>query len=246
MLLRQNRITLSVKSASFIGGQSKQNSSPPPPPPPLKLKMPATSKSLLFLSLLLLSSTLSHSFFSNYHTLFSLSHSLISRVAALRAARGDVEGAARARDLARVIERGLGLGFYKYAWSLGWDYARNYAWNDAMSFRDLGGVVSDLNELLGVLRELGRLSSDAERVAWVGRNYKNALRVSRSLFSRLLKVFRRPGPLRDMVLGLQREVVDGDLLRDCIELGTGDLKGLIQIVKDIALQYASAAPRSEL
>lgn len=148
--------------------------------------------SLLFLSLLLLSSsTLSHSFFSNYHTLFSLSHSLISRVAALRAARGDVEGAARARDLARIIERGLGLGFYKYAWSLGWDYAKNYAWNDAMSFRDLGGVVSDLNELLGVLRELNRVRSDAERVAWVGQNYKNALRVSRSLFSRLLKAFRR-------------------------------------------------------
>lgn len=49
-----------------------------------------------------------------------------------------------------------------------------------------------------------------------------------------------------MVLSLQKEVVEGDLLRDCIELGTGDLKGLIQIVKEIALQYVSAAPRSEL
>lgn len=88
-----------------------------------------------------------------------------------------MEGAARARALARNLERGLGLGFYKYAWNMGWDYARNYAWNDATSFRELGGVVSDLNYLLGFLSD--------------GRNYKEALRVSQSLFARLLKVFSR-------------------------------------------------------
>lgn len=152
--------------------------------------MPATPKSLLFVSLLLLSSTLSHSF-TNYYTLFSLSHSLISRVAALRAARGDVEGAARARALARNFERGLGLGLYKYAWTVGWDFMKNYAWNGPTSFRDLGGVVSDLNELLGVLSEFSGVRSDAERAAWVGRNYNNALRVSKSLFARLLNVFSR-------------------------------------------------------
>lgn len=152
--------------------------------------MPATPPSLLFISLLLLSSTLSHSFFSNYHSLFSLSHSLTSRVATLRAARGDVEGAERARTLSHNLERGLGLGFYKFAWNVGWDYIKNYAWRDTMSFQNLGGVVSDLNELLGALYELNRIRSDAERVAWVGRNYKDALRVSQSLFARLLKVFR--------------------------------------------------------
>lgn len=139
--------------------------------------MAVSPKSLLFLSLLLLSSTVSQSFFSNYHALFSLSHSQISRVAALRAARGDVEGAERARALARNLERGLGLGFYKYAWSMGWDYVKNYAWSDAASFRELGGVVTDLNSLLGFLSD--------------GRNYREALRVSQSLIARLLKVFSR-------------------------------------------------------
>ncbi|XP_042011268.1 uncharacterized protein LOC121759669 [Salvia splendens] len=207
--------------------------------------MPATPKPLLFLSLLLLSSTLSHSFFSNYYNLFSLSHSLLSRVAAQRTSRGDVEGAARARALARTFEPG-GLGLYKSAWNFGWDFLKNYAWSDAASFHDIGGVVTDLNELLGILNELSRIRSDAERLAWAGRNYKNALRVSKSIFNLLLNVFRRSGPLRDIVLSLQKEVVEGDLLRDCIELGAGDLKGLVQIVKDIALQYFPAAPRNEL
>ncbi|EYU28142.1 hypothetical protein MIMGU_mgv1a014598mg [Erythranthe guttata] len=150
-----------------------------------------TKKSFLFLSLLVLSSTLTNSFLlSNYHTLFSLSHSLTSRVATLRSARGDYEGAARARALARNLERGLGVGFYKFALNVGWDYVKNYAWRDTMSFGTLGGLLSDLNELLGSLSELNRINSDAERLAWVSRNYKNALRVSKSLFSRLLEVFR--------------------------------------------------------
>ncbi|XP_057764269.1 uncharacterized protein LOC130985348 [Salvia miltiorrhiza] len=84
-------------------------------------------------------------------------------------------------------------------------------------------------------------------MAWAGRSYKNALRVLKSLFARLLEVFRRSGPLRDIVLSLQKEVVEGDLLRDCVELGAGDLKGLVQIVKDITRQYfPAAASRSEL
>lgn len=48
------------------------------------------------------------------------------------------------------------------------------------------------------------------------------------------------------MLSLQKEVVEGELLRDCIELGTGDLKSLLQVFKDVASQYASAAPRNEL
>lgn len=45
---------------------------------------------------------------------------------------------------------------------------------------------------------------------------------------------------------LQKEVVEGELLRDCLELGSDDLKGLIQIVKDIALQYSSTSRNTEL
>ena len=32
------------------------------------------------------------------------------------------------------------------------------------------------------------------------------------------------------------EVVEGGLLRDCLELGSNDLKGLIQVIKDMLLQ----------
>lgn len=33
---------------------------------------------------------------------------------------------------------------------------------------------------------------------------------------------------------MEREVVQGDLLRDCLELGGNDLKGLLQILKGLA------------
>ena len=45
---------------------------------------------------------------------------------------------------------------------------------------------------------------------------------------------------------LQKEVVEGELLRDCLELGSGDLKALIQIVKDIVLQYSPTSQNNEL
>lgn len=45
------------------------------------------------------------------------------------------------------------------------------------------------------------------------------------------------GPIREVVEAVQRELVDGDLLRDCLEVGSNDLKGLIQIIKDFVLQY---------
>ncbi|CAA0832394.1 Unknown protein [Striga hermonthica] len=209
--------------------------------------MTAAPPSLLLLSLLLISSPLSHAlFFSNYQSLFSLSHSLISRVATLRLARGDFVGAERARTLARNIERFTGLGFYKFAWNVGWEYVRNYAWGDAASFRTLGGLISDLNELLGALYELNRIDSDAERVAWMGRNYKKALGLSKSIFARLLTVFRQSGPLREAVEVLQQEVLEGGLLKDCLELGSDDLKGLIQVVKDIAFQYSSGSSKTDL
>ncbi|KAL6574142.1 hypothetical protein OROHE_001684 [Orobanche hederae] len=209
--------------------------------------MAAAPKCLFLLSMLLLYSPLCHSFFfSNYHTVFSLSHSLISRVATLRDARGDREGAARARVLAHNLGRWMGLGFYKFAWNMGWDYMKNYAWRDTLSFQTLGGVLSDLNELLGALYELNRIQSDSERMAWVGRNYKNALRVSKSLFVRLLTVFRQSGPLREVVETLQKEVMEGDLLRDCLELGSDDFKDLIQILRNITLRFSPDSPRTDL
>lgn len=40
---------------------------------------------------------------------------------------------------------------------------------------------------------------------------------------------------------LQKEVVDGDLLKDCLELGANDLKGLIMVFKDISSKYTSTS-----
>ncbi|PSR98661.1 Transposase for transposon Tn4430 like [Actinidia chinensis var. chinensis] len=133
------------------------------------------------------------------------------------------------------------MGFWSLAWSLAWD-VRNFAWSDAASF-ELLGAVSDANELLRYLSELGRVESDAQTVEWVGRNYRTTLRVSMSLLQRLLNFFGQSGLLRE-VETVQKEVVERDLLRDCLERGSNDLKGLVQIFKYIALQY-SCSDRSE-
>ncbi|XP_058202275.1 uncharacterized protein LOC131316832 [Rhododendron vialii] len=203
---------------------------------------------LLFTLSLLTTPQPSHSLsYTQLQTLHSLALSLTTRVANLRASRGDLAGSDRARLIVRKLESGMGmgLGFWAASWSLGWDYVRNYAWRDAASF-DLLGVVSDANELLSSLNDLSQMESEAQRVDWVMRNYRSALRVSKSLFHRLLKVFSQSGPLRKVVETVQREVVEGDLLRDCLELGSNDLKGLIQVFKDIALQYSSTSGRSDL
>ncbi|KAL6992330.1 hypothetical protein U1Q18_010436 [Sarracenia purpurea var. burkii] len=183
--------------------------------------------------------------YTQFQTLYSLAHSLMMRVSNLRASRGDLAGSDRARLIAGKLERGMGLGFWGAMWSVGWDYVRNYAWRDAASF-ELVGIVSDANELLRSLNELTRMESDAEKVEWVSRNYRNALRVSRSLFQRLLRVFSRSGPLREVVVTVQKEVVEGDLLRDCLELGSKDLTGLIQIFKDIVLQFSNSDRSDDL
>ncbi|XP_015167912.1 uncharacterized protein [Solanum tuberosum] len=206
---------------------------------------------LLFLFFLLLSKPppcSSFSFpFSNYHAVLSLSHSLFSRVANLRETRGDYDGASRARSIARKLENGMGIGFWKVMWNVGWDYARNYAWRDATSF-EMFGAFSDLNEILRGLSDFSSVSSDRERVKWMNRNYENLFRVSKSLFGKFRKVFRQPqGPVKEVMETLQKEVLEGDLLKDCLELGSTDLKGLITVLKDISSKYTSTfSTRAEL
>lgn len=53
------------------------------------------------------------------------------------------------------------------------------------------------------------------------------------------------GALRDVIETMQREVMEGGLLKDCLELGTNDLKGLVQIFKDLASQFSSASDYSQ-
>jgi len=47
------------------------------------------------------------------------------------------------------------------------------------------------------------------------------------------------GAVREMVEILQTEMVDGAFLKDCLEVGADDVKGLVQILKDLALQYGT-------
>ncbi|WVY93654.1 hypothetical protein V8G54_032742 [Vigna mungo] len=174
------------------------------------------------------SQSISFSSYFRYRNLFSLSHSLLIGVANLRASRGDVVGADRARAIANSLDRGTVFGFVKLLWT--------WSWTD-LSFTDLYGVVSDMNELLRGLTELTRLESVAERSAWISRNYQSVLTVSKSLSSKLLKAFRQSGVMKEMGETFQKEVVEGRLIRDCLELGNNDLKALVQVVKDLLLQF---------
>ncbi|KAK2642638.1 hypothetical protein Ddye_024401 [Dipteronia dyeriana] len=296
-------------------------------------KMRSPCATLLILILVISSAPQpSRSSFNQYRTLLSLSHSLLKRVANLRAERGDISGSNRVKLISQKVERVLGLGFFGLAWSVGWDYMRNYAWRD---HQELYGAVSDLNELMRFLSEFMRVDSEIGRITWVRQNYGNVLGVSKRLFVRLLKVFSQSGSnrlklisqklerglelgffeltwsmgslgwdymrnydrwdqqelygavsdlnelmrcvsefirvdseigrfrqnygnvldvlkrlivrllkqftqsgaLREVIETVEREVVDGELLRDCLEVGSNDLKGLIQVLKDLGLQY---------
>ena len=84
----------------------------------------------------------------------------------------------------------MGFGFWGLSWSVGWDYAVNYAWSD-FDYRELYGAVSEMNELLRFLGELTRSQSEVGRATWIAGNYKNVLRVSQSVLRRLVKVFHQ-------------------------------------------------------
>ncbi|XP_028764944.1 uncharacterized protein LOC114722979 [Neltuma alba] len=202
----------------------------------------STPTLLFFVTLLLVvapAPSLSLSTYSQYRNLISLAHSLMTGVANLRAARGDVAGSERARAIAEKLDRGLGLGFWRVVWSTGWDYVTSLAWRD-LPMRELYGAVSDMNELLRGLSELSWLESDGARAAWIGRNYKNVVRISKSLSGKLLTAFGKSGVVGEVVEAVQKEVVEGGLLRDCLEVGSNDLKGLILLLKDFALRFSSS------
>jgi len=129
--------------------------------------------------------------YAQLRSLISLAHSLSIRVANLRASRGDLAGARRAGLIADKLEGGLGFRFWPTFWSLGWDYLKNYAWQDVASFRYSFGLAAEFNELLSSLTELTRMGSDSERAAWVAQNYRRVLGLSNSMFNRLLSVFNK-------------------------------------------------------
>ncbi|XP_008803730.2 uncharacterized protein LOC103717208 [Phoenix dactylifera] len=162
-------------------------------------------------------------------TLLSLSRSLLTRVANARATRGDLAGAARARKIADKL-RLLGSGEGGGIWSLGWDFARNYAWRGGLPTAEVSRAAS---QLLAALVEFSRIDSPTEKARWAVRNYLNLLALSNSLLEKLLHAFSRSGPLREMVLVIQEEAAEGELIRDCLEVGAADLEGLVRIARDL-------------
>ncbi|KAL5731997.1 hypothetical protein ACHQM5_004667 [Ranunculus cassubicifolius] len=198
--------------------------------------LPQKSPTILLLLLLTSPFHTQATTFQQWRTLISLSHSLMSRVSHLRASRGDYEGSQRAKQIANNLQGG-GLHLWKGIWSVGWDYIRNYSWKD-MSVTEMYTAVSDVNRILSFLNELTQLKTAKERTSWIVRNYKNVYANSKSLFQNLLRVFFRSGPLRDLVLTLQREAERGDLVKDCMEIGSNDLTGLVKIFKDLAVQFS--------
>ncbi|XP_019418160.1 PREDICTED: uncharacterized protein LOC109328960 [Lupinus angustifolius] len=192
--------------------------------------------SFFFIFFLLITTTPfpSHSFsfspYFLYKNLFPLSQSLLTGVSNLRASRGDVAGAARARAIADKLERGPGFGFWRLLWSAIWNW-KNF------TVMELYDIVSDMNNLLKNLNELTHLKSVAERSRWIRRNYQDVLNLFKSISHKLLKAFGNSGVVREVVETVQIEVVEGGLLRDCLELGSSDLKALIQVAQNLVLQF---------
>ncbi|CBI30766.3 unnamed protein product, partial [Vitis vinifera] len=59
------------------------------------------------------------------------------------------------------------------------------------------------------------------------------------MLGKLLQEFRQSGALREVVEKLKKEVTEGELLRDCLELVSNDWKGLIQVLNDHLSQSSS-------
>ncbi|TVU01587.1 hypothetical protein EJB05_17123, partial [Eragrostis curvula] len=170
--------------------------------------------------------------------LVSLSHSLLSRVAATRAARGDAAAAARVRRIASLLS-------YRGAWGLGWDYLRHYA------FSSVAGCglpcASSAARLLAAAAEASRLRSSTDVAQWMRRHYADVRDTAAQILNGLVVAFSEQGPLREVVMDVKWEVEEGELLKDCLEVGAKDLQGLLLIAKDLFSGASRASSRhSEL
>lgn len=100
--------------------------------------------------------------------------------------------APRARTIADRLDGGW--GFWSGVWSMGWDYLRHYSWQDLLFTwppQEVFGVMTDINQLLAAVNELGRVGSDAGRARWVADNYRRVFSAGSSLLKRLLLAFSR-------------------------------------------------------
>jgi len=110
----------------------------------------------------------------------SLSHSLLSRVAAARAARGDAAAAARARRIASLLSS-------RGAWGLGWDYLRHYAFSSATGCGL--SCAAAASRLLAAAAEASRLRSATDAAQWMRRHYGEVRDAAGLLLSGLLDAF---------------------------------------------------------
>ncbi|GJN17793.1 hypothetical protein PR202_gb04891 [Eleusine coracana subsp. coracana] len=202
---------------TLTGAASRRRRAPRPAPP------------LLLLLLLLVSSLPPRASalrvpLRQITNLVSLSHSLVSRVAVTRAARGDTAAASRARRIASLLS-------YRGAWGLGWDYLRHYAFSSA-SGCGLSCATSAAR-LLAAAAEASRLRSATDVAQWMRRHYGDVRDAAAQLLNGLLVAFSEQGPLREVVMDVKWEVEEGELLKDCLEVGAKDLQGLLVIAKDL-------------
>ncbi|KAJ4771449.1 Isoleucine--tRNA ligase [Rhynchospora pubera] len=177
--------------------------------------------------------------FYQWRTLLSLSKSLLSRVANARYARGDLSGAARVRNLASNLHL---LTVNSGVFSLGWDYV----WNYYSTSLDL--PLEDITRLAKKVSEVSRVGSKERIALWISENYLDLRQLSESVVQGLLRTFSRSGALRDTVLAMKKEIEEGDLLKDFLEVGSKDFLGLLQIGKDIFCSFSpsGSTPESEL
>ncbi|ONM05897.1 uncharacterized protein [Zea mays] len=157
-------------------------------------------------------------------TLVSLSHSLLSCAAITRVARGDAAAAARVRRIASLLSS-------RGAWGLGWDYLRHYAFSSAIGCGLSCAVAA--SRLIAAVAQASRLRSATDAAQWMRLHYDDICDVATQLLNGLLLAFSEEGPLREVFMDIKWEVEEGELLKDCLEVGAKDLKGLLVIAKDL-------------
>ncbi|CAH9113574.1 unnamed protein product [Cuscuta europaea] len=183
---------------------------------------------LLVFFLLLINPSPSSSLFLplfQYQTALSLSRTLFNRVADHRTARGDALGAARVRSIAKIINEANGVGLWKLMWNHGRSFVRNFF---------------NFNVLVRALGELTRAGSEEDKEKLSNRNHGNVTKIANDLSARMQK-----GALAELMELLRKEIVEGDLLKDCLQVGGSDLKELIQVLKNMALQFTNSSPSNQ-
>lgn len=95
---------------------------------------------------------------------------------------------------------------------------------------ELGTTVREIAIMVG---EFVSLRSDRERAAWGVRNYGKVTARLKKVVSGLKLGFSQSGAVRELLLIIQKEIVEGDLVKDCLEIGSKDLEGMVRIAVDL-------------